>query len=61
MYDKMQEFLDYAKERAELSEGTPYEWNYRDCKYNLMDFAERYFNRLGWEDIIDEWEALSPI
>lgn len=61
MYYRMSEFLDYARERAELSEGTPHEWNYRECKYNLMDFAELRFERLGWEDIIDEWEALVEV
>lgn len=61
MYEKMNEFLEYAKERAEQSEGTPYEWNYRECKYCLMNFAERWFDKLGWEDIIDEFESLPTI
>lgn len=59
MYAKMQEFLDLAKQRAEESEGKPYEWNYRECKYNLMDFAESRFDRLGYDDIIDEFESLN--
>ena len=58
MNPQMPDFLEYARERAELSEGTAHEWNYRECKYCLMDFAKLRLDRLNWSDIIDEFEAL---
>lgn len=61
MYEKIVDFLQYAKERAKQSEGTLYEWNLSECKYCLLDFAEHKFNSKSWEEIIDEFEALPNI
>ena len=58
MNPQMPDFLEYARERAELSEGTTREWNYRECKYCLMDFAELRFDCMNWSEIIDAFEML---
>lgn len=49
------DFLEYARRRAESSEGTDHEWNYRECKHCLMDFAELNQQK-SWEYIVDEFE-----
>lgn len=61
MKEQLADFLQYAKERAEQSEGTSYEWNFCECKYCLLAFAEYKFTSKSWEEIIDEFEALPNI
>lgn len=55
MNQKELDFLNYARQRAEESKGTPYEWDFDECIDNVIDFANENPHR-NWDDIIDEYE-----
>lgn len=60
-FQKIKEFIVYARKRAEESKGTDYEWDYEDCKHCLFRFALEYPHpNHGIDDIIDEFEELPP-